>query len=699
MKGNSCLEIPQGGHVRNPPGMASKGVVVTSNAVMRGTRCLTTPQDEHVPQGIERFVNAGIDEHSKIMNAPQFAFADGYGSQVLAFDNVGVSEKHSKHNIQGSVASNVTYSSNVRRPCKQAVYHVQPVENLRIVAQQPNPSMVVRNYTAQLTPIDSNAPNTITPSGSQVVWSNPGSVDYRFVPAKFTTLQQDAHGNLIGKLTYHAVQQPQFGDEIIYSGCPVDTFDNDWVEDDIYDITETNFDFATLTGYPVDTDDVDPASVSIIDMICGISDSPEDPLMNSRQPMVINMPVKLEPEPVEAPLYKKMQAKLSAIKKSKMNKKVRGSRGNKHSNYLHHSDLNQLALEAPLESINASLGEDETVQWTPGFSRQLGAKGRSALLDLVRRVYRQDPPRYKAILQARTPPASISNLPFFNIPMLWELTHQFGVFKQALLIHKSQSTGLLRGERGRGRSRFDRYDRGLMPVNRKLALPQSSQTQTRVSQHEERRVEVAPAKKSEEKKDVVPPKIVEVSTPPETNPATQKRQEMNGITALVQGSMDYSAAKKHERVPGDSAAQATLSKQGSTAFSGRSLKETKRCANLRDDADKPAKRHNVVQDYHSQSTQDSSSISGSSDSSNETIRSDCKEYSPAPTMSSVASPVKSDAGAPSFVQSAHQSPQLSLVWSFPQKPPVNIDAEREAISDRMSPLSSARSTPTRCISV
>ncbi|XP_952292.1 uncharacterized protein TA13105 [Theileria annulata] len=77
------------------------------------------------------------------------------------------------------------------------------------------------------------------------------------------------------------------------------------------------------------------------------------------------------------------------------------------------------------------------LEWHPGFTRHLGAKGRSALLELVRKVYRQDPEHYKAILQSRNSPSSISSLPFYSIPMLWELAHQFGIFKQALTVYKN----------------------------------------------------------------------------------------------------------------------------------------------------------------------------------------------------------------------------------------------------------------------
>ncbi|CCF73831.1 conserved Plasmodium protein, unknown function [Babesia microti strain RI] len=73
--------------------------------------------------------------------------------------------------------------------------------------------------------------------------------------------------------------------------------------------------------------------------------------------------------------------------------------------------------------------------WQPGFTRQLGTKGRRVLLDLIRKVYRGNPEYFKNILALKNPPTSISNLPFCNVTMLWELANDFGVFDQAIQIH------------------------------------------------------------------------------------------------------------------------------------------------------------------------------------------------------------------------------------------------------------------------
>ncbi|EUD67571.1 hypothetical protein C922_01756 [Plasmodium inui San Antonio 1] len=88
--------------------------------------------------------------------------------------------------------------------------------------------------------------------------------------------------------------------------------------------------------------------------------------------------------------------------------------------------------------------EVERLKYYPGFCRQLGAKGRRCMLELIRRVYREKTSTCKNILTHKLkPPACISNLPFFNINMLWKLSYEFGVFEEALKIHRiyGQSAG------------------------------------------------------------------------------------------------------------------------------------------------------------------------------------------------------------------------------------------------------------------
>ncbi|ANQ10169.1 Uncharacterized protein PCOAH_00043260 [Plasmodium coatneyi] len=85
----------------------------------------------------------------------------------------------------------------------------------------------------------------------------------------------------------------------------------------------------------------------------------------------------------------------------------------------------------------AGKGEVEGLKYYPGFCMQLGAKGRRCMLELIRRVYREKTSTCKNILTHKLkPPACISNLPFFNIHMLWKLSYEFGVFEEALKIHR-----------------------------------------------------------------------------------------------------------------------------------------------------------------------------------------------------------------------------------------------------------------------
>ncbi|GAW82304.1 conserved Plasmodium protein, unknown function [Plasmodium gonderi] len=81
--------------------------------------------------------------------------------------------------------------------------------------------------------------------------------------------------------------------------------------------------------------------------------------------------------------------------------------------------------------------KSEKVTYYPGFCKQLGTTGRRCMLELIRRVYRKNTSICKNILSHKIqPPTCISNLPFFNINMLWKLSYEFGVFDEALKIHK-----------------------------------------------------------------------------------------------------------------------------------------------------------------------------------------------------------------------------------------------------------------------
>ncbi|ETW34700.1 hypothetical protein PFAG_04722 [Plasmodium falciparum Santa Lucia] len=69
------------------------------------------------------------------------------------------------------------------------------------------------------------------------------------------------------------------------------------------------------------------------------------------------------------------------------------------------------------------------------FSRTLGTEGRKRMLKLLRRAYKYND-ECKIIMKNKNPPLSISFLPYFNLSMLWQLAEDFGVYNEALKIHR-----------------------------------------------------------------------------------------------------------------------------------------------------------------------------------------------------------------------------------------------------------------------
>ncbi|KYN97176.1 hypothetical protein PGSY75_1339300 [Plasmodium gaboni] len=69
------------------------------------------------------------------------------------------------------------------------------------------------------------------------------------------------------------------------------------------------------------------------------------------------------------------------------------------------------------------------------FSRTLGTEGRKRMLKLLRRAYKYND-ECKIIMKNKNPPLSISFLPYFNLNMLWQLAEDFGVYNEALKIHR-----------------------------------------------------------------------------------------------------------------------------------------------------------------------------------------------------------------------------------------------------------------------
>ncbi|CAD2102156.1 conserved Plasmodium protein, unknown function [Plasmodium vinckei lentum] len=70
-----------------------------------------------------------------------------------------------------------------------------------------------------------------------------------------------------------------------------------------------------------------------------------------------------------------------------------------------------------------------------GACRTLGTEGRKRMLKLLRKAYKYND-ECKIIMKNKNPPLSISYLPYFNLSMLWQLAEDFGVYNEALKIHR-----------------------------------------------------------------------------------------------------------------------------------------------------------------------------------------------------------------------------------------------------------------------
>ncbi|GAW82179.1 hypothetical protein, conserved [Plasmodium gonderi] len=87
------------------------------------------------------------------------------------------------------------------------------------------------------------------------------------------------------------------------------------------------------------------------------------------------------------------------------------------------------------ESKTASDNTNNEENKKPGLCRTLGTEGRKRMLKLLRRAYKYNE-ECKTIMKNKNPPLSISYLPYFNLSMLWQLAEDFGVYNEALKIHK-----------------------------------------------------------------------------------------------------------------------------------------------------------------------------------------------------------------------------------------------------------------------
>ncbi|GFE53150.1 hypothetical protein BaOVIS_005540 [Babesia ovis] len=560
--------------------------------------------------------------------------------------------------------------------CTKHNTHLQPVHYLHIMKQTnsksprvPEPQLAHFRHFRQHTPRSSRS--------SQ---DNDDSVRHRVVPKQLCGL----NNQLISSHDF-------LGNDILG-------------DDDHYGITEINFDFMTLTDYNFDGDDsLDPASVSLVDMICGIPDTPEDSMDEDVRSLLIKMPMELTPEPIEAPIYTKINERHSPSKKRSSTKKSKASRSHKHvAAYVPVVPVvAKHTQEEPLPTVNLALGDDENVEWYPGFNRQLGAKGRSALLDLVRRVYRQDPVHYKAILQARNPPSSISNLPFFNIPMLWELTHQFGVFKQALMLQKNQLSSGSKYDKNKSKAKSDKVDVRAPEVPGTKLVPMKPENVAEDQFPNENLMET-PENLDDTMEQSVPVNHFEVL---ETNQkAVNENQEQmiqnvdvetNIVKTLSQPNNEDIKSNKNQtsHVENNTSERA----KQVTSSSGRSIKPTKRYVDYQDEFGKAAKR---FAGYHiSQKTKDEPTKCSSIDSGKDYTQSTLECSSPALSHSTA---VSSTDGDDILVEPINTPdvPAASLVWCVAQQlTQRGVDTDRESMGEHITPVSSARDTPTRYISV
>ncbi|CDR97029.1 hypothetical protein, conserved [Babesia bigemina] len=563
--------------------------------------------------------------------------------------------------------------------------------------------------------------DTASPFGTEcdkMNWNKKKNGESLVVPTAFSTFKRSRCDHFPG---YAPSSTLQFADEPFFTG-----YNGSFASDEVYDISETNFDFTTVTGYGMD-DDYTDNYVSIIDMVCGVADESEERAIGMRRDVLVEAPKELEPAAGDPPLYKQMQVKLSVAKKGKSNKKSRGSKASKEPIAVDPVNVTKESSEASGEVAKGPAAE-ERIEWYPGFNRQLGAKGRSALLELVRRVYRQNPPYYKSILQARNPPSSISNLPFFNIPMLWELTHQFGVFQQAVAIHKSQMSAALRNDKSRGRSRVDRSHAALAAQEAKAQQltqevakddqaklsSQSSETSwdsdtTGASQEFQSSMQVDVPNGSQNKlaKLNEEPQEQNITVPQNLmvkRDATMYEQmssvEATGGRATPPAQVEHVKHSRYQGVRGDNAGQVEPVKQHFTTLSGRSIKPTKRYADYQGEYGNQAKRYSAYNENHNQTTNDTVSSCDSNCTSRDPSNVIAECDSPALSSSTVVSLSKSEDGSGELDVESAELPPLSLVWCVKQQiSQKNMDARCDAMAERLSPVASARGTPSRCISV
>ncbi|KAK1933032.1 hypothetical protein X943_001901 [Babesia divergens] len=555
--------------------------------------------------------------------------------------------------------------------CSNSHVNMRPIHNTQIVRRHHSQARHIGGKSScQPSCVNVEGRCPTMPNSSRMMLMAREAIDSRLVPVNNVALEhnccsQGACGNL--STAFSKVFRPQEEYEhdfdSVFTSYISDDCDFGHIDEDVCDISDTNFDFRTLSGFSVEDESFDPATVSIIDMICGTPDIPEE--STTQQSMVLESSSSndLTPELVEYPLYIQPAP---TTRKGRAPKKGKGSRVRKEfgtsASHRNSAAIDNNLVKVPNNVDDPSTG-DGPVEWYPGFSRQLGAKGRSAILDLVRRVYRQDPNHYKAILQARNPPSSISNLPFFNIPMLWELAHQFGVFQQAIQVHKNQQNASVKGDRSKSKSKAERAERHadfVAPVPEPVV---------QLKKHVE-----------DEIQSNIHTDVVEVAPAPQPFTPVQSSKRANVPIPEV----EHGHVNKYQKLRTESANATDLSRPGFTSFSGRSIKPCKRYVDYQEDYRKPVS--------------ELSAMSCESDTTQGFDQSQLEPASPSLSPSSITDMNKNMENLPEGVAGPNQVQPLSLLWHVTQRL-AQKDIKSDTLVERISQVSSERSTPTRCISV
>lgn len=544
------------------------------------------------------------------------------------------------------------------------------MKNIHIMRQQtPTHTKVTKTRLPKVTHVNHDDTRHVMSNSSRILCKAREILDRRLQQAVMTTLEHDcctqrSCGNLAASFAMISGGQslsPRLSEPVFMSYYTSD-FEDFWdaEEEDGYDISFTNFDFRTVSGDTFEDDLFDDDPMPLIDMICGTSDT-SDQKSNCTGTFTLVDSFEAPEEIYEETAHYGLPRGGSGSNRWGKSRKGKGGRAHKEHTVSAHKRTAAVVAESNYSNVATNVeeaGNGEDVEWYPGFSRQLGAKGRSALLDLVRRVYRQDPNHYKAILQARKPPSSISNLPFFNIPMLWELCHQFGVFKQAVMLHRNQQSSSVKGDRNRSKSKAEKVERVATVVTEAAVEPLTQEVQSQ---------------------DTIESEHVELVEEEETSKQTQVTKRAN---VPLDETIELEHVSKYQRVLQNAPSQPDPLKQGMTSLSGRSIKPSRRYAEYQDEYVKVMNADEILE----------------SDDTEGFVPTYLQTNGQSLDISQTNVGEVSDENPLEKVMNTLQLSPQSLVWRVAQQL-TRKDLEEKPVKESIASVSSAHSTPTRCISV